>query len=80
MVDLANIFFQKFYLENHLSYLMKVENEAEFEHYLATNDLLFEEKDQELIIKKEVNLFTPGLGNIIKKPYYVQTSGFVYEK
>ncbi len=80
MVDLANIFINRNALENDLNYVLNLESEEEIENYLDTNEISFENNRMQIILKKEVELMKPGLGNILKDPYFVETRGYFYEK
>ncbi len=80
MIDLANIFISRNSLENDLNYVLNLETEEEIENYLLANEIGFENNRMQIIIKKEVKLMKPGLGNILPAPYFVETKGYFYEK
>ncbi len=80
MVDMANILIKRMVLENDLNHVLKLKNEMEIENYLLINEIEYENNRTQIFLKKEVKLMKPGLGNILKKPYYVETRGHLYEK
>ncbi len=78
VIDFGLLFHEKMKLENNLNDIL-ILNIDEMEKYAKKNNLEIEKNEKDLTIKKEFIFKTPGLNKIIEKPYFIETSGVVYE-
>lgn len=78
VIDFGLLFHEKMKLENNLNDILILEV-TEMETYAKKNNIEIKKEEKEITIKKEFNFKTPGLNKLIENPYYIETSGVVYE-
>ena len=87
IVDFANIIQNKYKLENHLDIvidLYKQGHNVELEQYLldekVTIDYEVDEIFTKVILKKELDIMTPGLNIALNDPYEISVERNVYNE
>ena len=87
IVDMGNIFYQKYKLENDLDYvteLYKNGKVSDINSYVSSNDLKisYDNNGTETRINllKSISLVTPGLKSVLHDPYEVKVKRVVYNE
>lgn len=86
MIDIGNIFLSKYDLNKDLENVVNLYQNGEKKElgvYLAKENLFLDENKKNgmitLTIKKDIEINTPGLSNILGKNYEIKTSKTFYE-
>ena len=87
IVDIGNIFYKKYQLENDLDYVVDLyqnNKQADISNYSQKEkfDVFYEQANNKMEIKlnKSVNVITPGLKNIISNPYKIEVKRVIFNE
>ena len=87
IVDMGNIFYKKYQLENDLDFVANLYQNKEMDsinNYIKENNLKVSYKDQQkgtqINLSKSVVIITPGLKKALNSPYNVTVKRVVYHE